>query len=216
MIAEVLIFVPSVANYRNVWLLNKLDTAEVASIVFLDSSDPMLSETAQAQLLESTGALAVAVRAGPVSTMMATSSMPPEIDRHIDMAVMGPLESITSALSLMLSGTGHVYRVTGKMKSREGTVVDADDLILEITEEAEMITKAQGKLDDFDSDEAKELYHQLGMGALKYFILKVDPKKRMLFNPAESIDLNGNTGPFIQYTHARIKSILRKYTNHIT
>ena len=94
MIAEVLIFVPSVANYRNVWLLNKLDTAEVASIVFLDSSDPMLSETAQAQLLESTGALAVAVRAGPVSTMMATSNMPPEIDRHIDMTVMRPLESI--------------------------------------------------------------------------------------------------------------------------
>ena len=96
------------------------------------------------------------------------------------------------------------------MKSREGTVVDADDLITEIVEQAEMTTKAQGKLDDYDSAEAKELYHNLGMGALKYFILKVDPKKRMLFNPAESIDLNGNTGPFIQYTYARIRSVLRK------
>ena len=72
------------------------------------------------------------------------------------------------------------------------------------------ITKAQGKLDDYDSHKAKELYHSIGMGALKYFILKVDPKKRMLFNPAESIDLNGNTGPFIQYTYARIRSVLRK------
>jgi len=105
---------------------------------------------------------------------------------------------------------GMVDLPSGKMKSREGTVVDADDLIQEVSEEAEMITKAQGKLDDFDSDEAKELYLQLGMGALKYFILKVDPKKRMLFNPTESIDLNGNTGPFIQYTHARIRSVLRK------
>jgi arginyl-tRNA synthetase len=99
---------------------------------------------------------------------------------------------------------------SGKMKSREGTVVDGDDLIKEITEQAEMITKAQGKLDDYDSPAAKQLYHSLGMGALKYFILKVDPKKRMLFNPAESIDLNGNTGPFIQYTYARIQSVLRK------
>jgi arginyl-tRNA synthetase len=99
---------------------------------------------------------------------------------------------------------------SGKMKSREGTVVDADDLIDEIVEQAEMTTKAQGKLDNYDNEEAKELYHKLGMGALKYFILKVDPKKRMLFNPAESIDLNGNTGPFIQYTHARICSVLRK------
>ncbi len=105
---------------------------------------------------------------------------------------------------------GMVDLPSGKMKSREGTVVDADDLIFELIEQAEMATKAQGKLDDFDSPEAKELYHSLGMGALKYFILKVDPKKRMLFNPAESIDLNGNTGPFIQYTYARIKSVLRK------
>ena len=105
---------------------------------------------------------------------------------------------------------GMVDLPTGKMKSREGTVVDADDLIHEIIEEAEMATKAQGKLDDFDSAEARKLYHDIGLGALKYFILKVDPKKRMLFNPSESIDLNGNTGPFIQYTHARIRSVIRK------
>ncbi|MFM7216668.1 MAG: arginine--tRNA ligase [Bacteroidota bacterium] len=105
---------------------------------------------------------------------------------------------------------GMVDLPSGKMKSREGTVVDADDLIREIVEEAEMATKALGKLDDFASDEARKLYHDLGLGALKYFILKVDPKKRMLFNPAESIDLNGNTGPFIQYTYARIRSVLRK------
>jgi arginyl-tRNA synthetase len=105
---------------------------------------------------------------------------------------------------------GMVDLPSGKMKSREGTVVDADDLIKEIDEEAEMTTKALGKLDDFNSEEAKRLYHTIGMGALKYFILKVDPKKKMLFNPAESIDLNGNTGPFIQYTYARIRSVIRK------
>ena len=105
---------------------------------------------------------------------------------------------------------GMVDLPSGKMKSREGTVVDADDLIHEIEEQAEMTTKAQGKLDHYDNADARELYHNLGMGALKYFILKVDPKKRMLFNPAESIDLNGNTGPFIQYAYARIKSVLRK------
>ena len=105
---------------------------------------------------------------------------------------------------------GMVDLPSGKMKSREGTVVDADELIAEIVEQAEMTTKAMGKLDDYNSEGANKLYHDLGMGALKYFILKVDPKKRMLFNPAESIDLNGNTGPFIQYTHARIKSVLSK------
>ncbi len=105
---------------------------------------------------------------------------------------------------------GMVDLPSGKMKSREGTVVDADDLMKDVVEEAEMATKAMGKLDDFDSAEARELYHTLGMGAIKYFILKVDPKKRMLFNPAESIDLNGNTGPFIQYTYARIRSVLKK------
>jgi arginyl-tRNA synthetase len=105
---------------------------------------------------------------------------------------------------------GMVDLPSGKMKSREGTVVDADDLIREVVEQCEMATKAQGKIEDFDSAEARHLYHTLGLGALKYFILKVDPKKRMLFNPAESIDINGNTGPFIQYAHARICSVLRK------
>jgi arginyl-tRNA synthetase len=108
---------------------------------------------------------------------------------------------------------GMVDLPSGKMKSREGTVVDADDLISEIVREAENATRELGKLDDFQSDEARALFRTLGMGALKYFILKVDPKKRMLFNPAESIDLNGNTGPFIQYTHARIRSVLRKGEN---
>lgn len=105
---------------------------------------------------------------------------------------------------------GMVDLPSGKMKSREGTVVDADDLIKDIIEEAELTTKAMGKIDNFDSAEAKKLYHDIGMGALKYFILKVDPKKRMLFNPTESIDLNGNTGPFIQYTYARTKSVISK------
>lgn len=99
---------------------------------------------------------------------------------------------------------------TGKMKSREGTVVDADDLMDEMQKEAEKTTRDLGKLDNPDSDESKALFEQIGMGALKYFLLKVDPEKRMLFNPNESIDLNGNTGPFIQYTHARIKSVIRK------
>lgn len=99
---------------------------------------------------------------------------------------------------------------TGKMKSREGTVVDADDLMDEMHKEAEKTTRELGKLDNPDSAESKALFEQIGMGALKYFLLKVDPEKRMLFNPNESIDLNGNTGPFIQYTHARIKSVIRK------
>ena len=98
----------------------------------------------------------------------------------------------------------------GKMKSREGTVVDADDLMDQMEAQAEKITRELGKIEDFSSDEARHLYHILGMGALKYYILKVDPEKRMLFNPKESIDFNGNTGPFIQYTHARIRSVLRK------
>lgn len=99
---------------------------------------------------------------------------------------------------------------TGKMKSREGTVVDADDLMDEMRDEAEKITVELGKMEDPYSKGSKELYEQIGLGALKYFLLKVDPEKRMLFNPNESIDFNGNTGPFIQYTHARIKSVLRK------
>lgn len=99
---------------------------------------------------------------------------------------------------------------SGKMKSREGTVVDADDLMDEMSAEAEKITRELGKLQYPDSAESKLLYGHIGMGALKYFLLKVDPEKRMLFDPNESIDFNGNTGPFIQYTHARIKSVLRK------
>jgi arginyl-tRNA synthetase len=105
---------------------------------------------------------------------------------------------------------GMVDLPSGKMKSREGTVVDADDLIHEMNETAKTTTEQLSKIEDLSKEEAEKLYHTLGMGALKYFILKVDPKKRMLFNPAESIDFNGNTGPFIQYTHARIHSVLEK------
>jgi arginyl-tRNA synthetase len=102
---------------------------------------------------------------------------------------------------------------SGKMKSREGTVVDADELLDEMVAEAKKLTIELGKLEDFNSDEAHQLFEMLGLGALKYFLLKVDPEKRMLFNPNESIDFNGNTGPFIQYTHARIQSVLRKATS---
>lgn len=105
---------------------------------------------------------------------------------------------------------GMVDLPTGKMKSREGTVVDADDLMQEMIKTAESHTKELGKIDGFSPEKAAELYEILGMGALKYFLLKVDPKKRMLFNPQESIEFQGNTGPFIQYSHARIVSILRK------
>ncbi|MGY6523050.1 MAG: arginine--tRNA ligase [Mongoliitalea sp.] len=105
---------------------------------------------------------------------------------------------------------GMVDLPTGKMKSREGTVVDADDLIQEMIDTAESHTKELGKIDGFTEEQAAELYETLGLGALKYFLLKVDPKKRMLFNPQESIEFQGNTGPFIQYSHARIASILRK------
>ena len=104
---------------------------------------------------------------------------------------------------------GMVELPSGKMKSREGTVVDADDLMDSMFQEAKASTEALGKF-DFQSDEADKLYEMVGLGALKYFILKVDPTKNMLFNPAESIDFNGNTAPFIQYTHARICSLLRK------
>ena len=105
---------------------------------------------------------------------------------------------------------GMVELPNGKMKSREGTVVDADDLIAEMEVTAEEMCRDHGKNDDMTPDQLKALYHMLALGALKYFILKVDPTKNMLFNPAESIDFNGNTGPFIQYTHARICSIVRK------
>ena len=105
---------------------------------------------------------------------------------------------------------GMVDLPSGKMKSREGTVVDADDLMLEMEETARKHTQDLGKIDGFTEDQAQSLYHIVGMGALKYFLLKVDPRKRMLFDPEESIQFHGNTGPFIQYTHARICAILRK------
>jgi arginyl-tRNA synthetase len=104
---------------------------------------------------------------------------------------------------------GMVELPEGKMKSREGTVVDADDLMAGMIAQAEETTKALGKTDGLSEQELSSLYNMVGLGALKYFILKVDPKKKMLFNPAESIDFQGNTGPFIQYTHARIQSVLR-------
>ncbi|EZH72673.1 arginyl-tRNA synthetase [Aquimarina atlantica] len=105
---------------------------------------------------------------------------------------------------------GMVDLPSGKMKSREGTVVDADDLIVQMASTAGEISKDLGKLDGYTEDEKAEIYRTIGLGALKYFILKVDPKKRILFNPEESVDFQGNTGPFIQYTYARIQAILRK------
>jgi arginyl-tRNA synthetase len=105
---------------------------------------------------------------------------------------------------------GMVELTTGKMKSREGTVVDADDLIDEMVSTAEKHTKELGKVNDFTKEELDQLYETLGLGAMKFYLLRVDPKKRMVFNPEESIDFHGFTGPFVQYTYARIQSILRK------
>jgi arginyl-tRNA synthetase len=105
---------------------------------------------------------------------------------------------------------GMVELPTGKMKSREGTVVDADDLVDEMIAIASSHTQSLGKVKDFNEEELKSLYDTIGIGALKFFLLRVDPKKKMIFNPEESIDFHGFTGPFIQYTHARIKSVLRK------
>ncbi|MFH0865204.1 MAG: arginine--tRNA ligase [Bacteroidota bacterium] len=105
---------------------------------------------------------------------------------------------------------GMVELPEGKMKSREGTVVDADELLDEMFETAKQTTEELGKTDNFTKEQSDILYNMIGLGALKYYILKVDPKKNMLFNPSESVDFNGNTGPFIQYTHARICSLLRK------
>ena len=105
---------------------------------------------------------------------------------------------------------GMVDLPSGKMKSREGTVVDADELMLEMTNTAKAISEELGKLDGYSEEEKNELYRIIGLGALKYFILKVDPKKRILFDPKSSVDFQGNTGPFIQYTYARIQSIIRK------
>jgi arginyl-tRNA synthetase len=105
---------------------------------------------------------------------------------------------------------GMVDLPSGKMKSREGTVVDADDLITEMASTAESISEDLGKLSGYTQEQKDSLYHTIGLGALKYYILKVDPKKRILFDPKESVDFQGNTGPFMQYTYARIQSILRK------
>ena len=105
---------------------------------------------------------------------------------------------------------GMVELPSGKMKSREGTVVDADDLISEMISTAKKHTEALGKVNHFSTDELQHLFNVIGLGAMKFYLLRVDPKKKMIFNPEESIDFHGFTGPFIQYTHARIKSILRK------
>jgi len=105
---------------------------------------------------------------------------------------------------------GMVDLPSGKMKSREGTVVDADDLMDEMEKTAKMQTEQLGKIEGFSNEQAKELYKMVGMGALKYFLLKVDPRKKMLFNPEESVQFQGNTGPFIQYTHARISALIRR------
>nr|WP_315191078.1 arginine--tRNA ligase [uncultured Flavobacterium sp.] len=114
------------------------------------------------------------------------------------------------ASSLYHLSYGMVDLPSGKMKSREGTVVDADDLMQEMTDTAQKIAEDLGKLDNYSPEEKATLYNTIGLGALKYYILKVDPKKRILFNPEESVDFAGNTGPFIQYTYARIQSIIRK------
>lgn len=114
------------------------------------------------------------------------------------------------AEGLMHFSYGMVELPEGRMKSREGTVVDADDLILEMQETAREVSLELGKLSGFSDDEKEDIFRKVGLGALKYYILKVDPKKNMTFNPVESIDFNGNTGPFIQYTYARIKSVFRK------
>ncbi|MBT4478572.1 MAG: arginine--tRNA ligase [Flavobacteriales bacterium] len=111
---------------------------------------------------------------------------------------------------------GMVDLPTGKMKSREGTVVDADDLMQEMVDTSKSIAKDLGKLEGMSENQADELYEIVGLGALKYFMLKVDPKKRMMFDPKESIDFNGNTGPFIQYTFARIQSLIVKYNSEIS
>jgi arginyl-tRNA synthetase len=118
--------------------------------------------------------------------------------------------SVPAARGIYHLSYGMVELPTGKMKSREGTVVDADDLVDEMVKISSNHTEALGKVKDFNNEELAELYETIGIGALKFFLLRVDPKKKMIFNPEESIDFHGFTGPFIQYTHARIRSILRK------
>ena len=112
--------------------------------------------------------------------------------------------------SLFHLSYGMVDLPSGKMKSREGTVVDADDLIQRMKNTARKIAAEHGKIEGLDEQERNSLFQKIGLGALKYFILKVDPKKRILFDPEASVDFNGNTGPFIQYTYARIQSLIRK------
>ena len=147
-------------------------------------------------------------------------------DYHLDKSIyvigdeqlyhMKVLKEITRKLGMPFAdhifhlSYGMVELTTGKMKSREGTVVDADELIDEMVATAEKHTKELGKVNDFTKDELFELYETLGLGAMKFYLLRVDPKKRMIFNPEESIDFHGFTGPFVQYTYARIQSILRK------
>jgi arginyl-tRNA synthetase len=129
---------------------------------------------------------------------------------------MKVLQLICKKLQLPYAGGIHhlsygmVELPTGKMKSREGTVVDADDIVEEMVKISKDHTSSLGKVDDFTSEELSTLYQTIGLGALKFFLLRVDPRKKMIFNPEESIDFHGFTGPFIQYTHARICSILRK------
>lgn len=127
---------------------------------------------------------------------------------------------LPSASGIYHLSYGMVELPTGKMKSREGTVVDADDIVAEMINISKQKTEELGKVNDFSTNELQDLYKTIGLGALKFFLLRVDPKKKMIFNPEESIDFHGFTGPFIQYTHARIKSILRKnkmqhVTNHV-
>ena len=111
---------------------------------------------------------------------------------------------------------GMVELPSGKMKSREGTVVDADDLMEEVIKDAEAVTQERGHIEGLSEEELNKLYAQIGLGGLKYYLLKVDPRKGMMFNPEESIDLNGNTGPFIQYTYARTQSILNKEKGNLS
>ena len=111
---------------------------------------------------------------------------------------------------------GMVDLPTGKMKSREGTVVDADELVAEVVDTAREMTEERGHIDGMSEEEKQALYHMIGLGGLKYYLLKVDPTKRMMFNPNESVELNGNTGPFIQYVHARICSLIRKGNEELT
>jgi arginyl-tRNA synthetase len=117
---------------------------------------------------------------------------------------------VSSAEAIHHLSYGMVELPSGKMKSREGTVVDADDLVEEMINTSKKHTEDLGKVKDFTDDELRELYNTIGLGAMKFYLLRVDPKKKMIFNPDESIDFHGFTGPFVQYTYARIKSILRK------